>query len=79
MEPLEVQAVHFYIKHNAQQSHTDMFDLVNKPENEGGTSILRRGENFQFTVRFNRAFDERKDSLNVVFRFGGYFQLYYCS
>lgn len=70
MIPLQVQLVKFYIKDNARESHTEEFDLVNKPESEGGTSILRRGANFQFFVRFNREFDENSDDLSVVFRFG---------
>lgn len=75
MEPLQVHMVQFYNKNNAQESHTEQFDLVNKPESEGGTPILRRGANFYFCVRFNREFDENSDSLIVTFRFGEYFEI----
>lgn len=74
MGPPIIKDIFLHPKGNARDSHTEEFDLVNKPKDEtAATPVLRRGANFYLTVRFeNRVFDEKLDDLEIIFKFGRY-------
>lgn len=60
--------VEFYPRENAKEHHTDMFELVS--DSPGSTPVLRRGQNFFFAIRFDRAFEQARDFVRVNFVFG---------
>ncbi|XP_041970639.1 hemocyte protein-glutamine gamma-glutamyltransferase-like [Aricia agestis] len=66
--PLKVELTEFYSRDNAKEHHTDQYDLVNATLL--ANPVLRRGQNFYFAVRFDRAHDKQQDIVRIVFCFG---------
>ncbi|KAL3284529.1 hypothetical protein HHI36_018687 [Cryptolaemus montrouzieri] len=66
---LVVEIAYLYIKENAVQHKTDMFDMVNNEEIQ--TPILRRGMKFTLAIRFNNGgFRDGVDKIRLLFNFG---------
>lgn len=66
--PPKVELVELYASQNAQEHHTDMYELV---QMQPPTTILRRGNAFYMAIRFaKRPFDSNTDTLRLTFNFG---------
>lgn len=68
MEPIRVTALELYAKDNAKDNKTLEYDLVTSVDVP--TPIFRRGCNFFFSVRFDRAYDPKHDAVRVQLLFG---------
>ena len=60
--PLKTVLVDFEKKKNRKNHHTDMY------EDEG--MIIRRGQEFDICLKFDRVFDKEKDSIQLEFTTG---------
>ncbi|CAG0902409.1 unnamed protein product, partial [Darwinula stevensoni] len=66
IQTLLVEALEFHEMENAQNHHTDSYELV-----YDGTPVLRRGEAFFVTLRFkDRDYEAERDMVKFVFSFG---------
>lgn len=66
--PAKVDLVELYAMQNAQEHHTDLYELV---QMQPATAVLRRGNAFYMAVRFaKKDFDPKVDSLHLVFSYG---------
>ncbi|XP_053404043.1 hemocyte protein-glutamine gamma-glutamyltransferase-like isoform X2 [Mercenaria mercenaria] len=68
---LKVAKLDLNVETNTPAHHTDEFDITN-PNAYDKTKqlVVRRGQEFTFTVKFNRAYDDKKDDLRLIFEFG---------
>ena len=72
---LKVLDVDFNIAENSVNHHTDSYEITQDQEPEGDSTptrhlVVRRGESFDITLKFDRAFDADKDDLKLVFDAG---------
>ncbi|XP_067006907.2 hemocyte protein-glutamine gamma-glutamyltransferase [Anabrus simplex] len=65
--PLNVEITEFYARDNAQTHHTDLYELTQMVP---ATPVLRRGQTFFMAMRFDRVYDNKKDSIKLIFNFG---------
>lgn len=70
-EALMVTKVDLDIRNNTRSHHTDEFDITNAlvydPREE---LVIRRGQEFNMKIDFNRPYNEESDDLRLVFQFG---------
>ncbi|XP_030751045.1 hemocyte protein-glutamine gamma-glutamyltransferase-like [Sitophilus oryzae] len=67
MDPIVPVGTELYIKENAAECHTDMYDIL---DSEAAFPILRRGCTFYFAIRFNREYIPTQDVVRVRFAIG---------
>lgn len=67
IDALVVETVYMFEKENSINHHTDNFELLYLEE---PTPILRRGQEFNLAIRFNRDYDEENDIVRLFFNFG---------
>ncbi|XP_045193134.2 protein-glutamine gamma-glutamyltransferase K-like isoform X1 [Mercenaria mercenaria] len=65
---IEVSKVDLAVKSNAKAHHTDEYDITETQDR----LVIRRGQEFNINVEFNRPYDSNKDDLRIVFQFGNY-------
>lgn len=63
---------------NARAHHTDLYEVTQGGRLEGGVPqpprlVVRRGEPFDVAITFDRAFEEKRDDIKLVFEVGGCF------
>lgn len=74
--PLKVKSVDYHIKENARRHNTDEYDLANGFEDEDTKVfkepelIVRRGENFDITLKFDRKYDKENDFIHMMLEIG---------
>ncbi|KAK5646601.1 hypothetical protein RI129_005065 [Pyrocoelia pectoralis] len=68
MDPISVQSVTFFPRENAKENYTDEYDLITK--SEVPTAIFRRGQTIHFDIKFDRPFNEQRDTVRVAFSLG---------
>ncbi|XP_044019930.1 hemocyte protein-glutamine gamma-glutamyltransferase-like isoform X1 [Aphidius gifuensis] len=66
-DALVVDTVYMFEKENASLHNTENFELIHADE---PTPILRRGQEFSLTIRFNRDYIEQQDIVRLLFNFG---------
>lgn len=66
-KPLVVETVYLHEKENARLHHTQDYDLV---EADSPTPVLRRGQPFKMSIRFDRPFDIATDNVRISVSFG---------
>lgn len=66
-DPLVVDTVYMFEKENASLHNTENFELIHADE---PTPVLRRGQAFSLTIRFNRDYIEQTDIVRLLFNFG---------
>jgi len=66
-----VSDIDLKIPENVRAHHTNEFDITDSlVYNSSEFLVVRRGQDFVVTINFNRAYDEKKDDLRIVFQFG---------
>lgn len=55
---------------NAESHRTSLYDHVHLQENP--MAVLRRGQMFQMSLKFDRDFDEETDNVQIWFNYGKY-------
>ncbi|XP_046384638.1 hemocyte protein-glutamine gamma-glutamyltransferase-like [Ischnura elegans] len=83
LQPLSVEVTEFYVRQNAASHHTEAYELTSMCPAGGETSgqgqqggslrgspVLRRGQDFFFAVRFDRAPEYKTDAIRLIFSFG---------
>jgi hypothetical protein len=54
------------VEKNSNAHHTNEYDVVEKKK----SLVIRRGQEFNINIEFNRPYDSEKDDLRIVFQFG---------
>lgn len=66
METLDLE-----IKTNRVAHHTEQYDIADaEAYNEIEMLVVRRGQQFDMKIKFNKPYDETKDDLRIIFEFG---------
>ncbi|XP_060561323.1 hemocyte protein-glutamine gamma-glutamyltransferase-like isoform X2 [Ruditapes philippinarum] len=63
---IEVLKVDLDVETNSNAHHTNEYDVVEKKK----SLVIRRGQEFNINIEFNRPYDSQKDDLRIVFQFG---------
>ncbi|XP_060082319.1 protein-glutamine gamma-glutamyltransferase K-like, partial [Ylistrum balloti] len=67
---LTVKSVRFNIEDNSRAHHTDEYALTQKSDGKAASLVVRRGQPFDIDIDFDRAFDEEKEDLKLIFATG---------
>ncbi|XP_041375414.1 protein-glutamine gamma-glutamyltransferase K-like [Gigantopelta aegis] len=69
-EVLTVKDVNFNVVENATKHYTSEYDIADPEETRNPQLVVRRGQKFEITLQFNRAYDVKKDDLRLIFQAG---------